>query len=62
VYTVIAEPPLLAGADQARFTPFGVRGAAVRLCGAPGTVRGVALRAFDGDPVPATLVARTVNE
>src|SRR4029079_5007891 len=30
--------------------------------GAPGTVRGVALSAFDGAPWPAALLALTVNE
>jgi hypothetical protein len=37
-------------------------GAAVRFCGAPGTVRGVADTVFDDEPVPAALVALTVNE
>jgi hypothetical protein len=35
--------------------------AALRV-GAPGTVRGVAFRAFDAAPLPAALVALTVNE
>ena len=58
----MAEPPFVDGAVQARSTPFALCGAAVRFCGAPGTVRGVAERVFDGEPVPATLVALTVNE
>jgi hypothetical protein len=37
-------------------------GVAVLSVGAPGTVRGVALSEFDAAPIPAALVARTVNE
>ena len=40
----------------------GIPECAVRFCGAPGTVRGVAEIVVDGEPVPAALVARTVNE
>jgi hypothetical protein len=58
---VIAEPPLLDGAAQARLTPLALWGAAVRFWGAPGTVRGVAERVFDGEPVPAPFVALTLN-
>src|SRR6185369_12943395 len=42
--------------------PFALSGAAVRPCGAPGTVLGVALRLFEAPPAPAAFVALTVNE
>ena len=61
VYAVIALPPFDAGADQDRdawLSP----GVAVLSAGAPGTVRGVADRAFDAGPGPATFEATTVNE
>jgi len=59
---VTADPPFVSGADQARTTPLVLCGVAVRLCGAPGTVAGVALSAFEAGPVPIALVAVTVNE
>ena len=56
-----ALPPSDAGADHDRETcPF--PSVAVLRVGAPGTVRGVAERLFDGAPVPAAFVAVTVNE
>ena len=58
---MIALPPSDAGADHERETcPF--PGVAVFNVGAPGTVRGVAERLFDGAPVPAAFVAVTLNE
>ena len=53
-------PPLDAGADQARLT-WPLLGVAVFSVGAPGTVRGVADRAFEAAPVPMAFVAVTVN-
>ena len=61
VYAVIALPPFDAGADQDRETWLSP-GVAVLSVGAPGTVRGVADRAFDAGPGPATFDATTVNE
>jgi hypothetical protein len=58
---VIGLPPVEAGADHARVTWVFPGVAEVRV-GAPGTVRGVAERAFDGAPLPVAFVARTVNE
>ena len=61
VYAVIALPPFDAGADQdseTRPSP----GVAELSVGAPGMVRGVADRAFDAGPGPATFEATTVNE
>jgi hypothetical protein len=54
-------PPSEEGADQARVT-WVFPGVAVFRVGAPGTDRGVAESEFDGEPVPATFVAVTVNE
>ena len=58
---MIVAPPVLAGALQLTVAcPFPA--AAVTFVGGPGTVRGVtALDALLGDPVPAMLVAVTVN-
>ena len=57
----MAEPPLLTGAvklTEAEPLP----GVATALVGAPGTVAGVTeLEALDAAPVPAELVAVTVN-
>jgi hypothetical protein len=58
---VIALPPFDAGADHARLT-WVLPGVAELRVGAPGTVRGVAERAFEAAPVPAAFVALTVNE
>jgi hypothetical protein len=58
---VIALPPFDAGAVQLSET-WPLPGVAVLSVGAPGTVRGVALSAFDGAPWPAALLALTVNE
>jgi len=58
---VIALPPFDAGADQLSET-CPLPGVVELRVGAPGTVRGVALSAFDGAPWPAALLALTVNE
>jgi hypothetical protein len=58
----MAEPPFVDGAVQARLTPLDLCGAAVRFCGAPGTVRGVAESAFEAGPGPAAFEALTLNE
>src|SRR3990172_1192226 len=57
----MAEPPLLAGADQSRMT-WPLPAVALLRTGAPGTVLGVAERALEASPVPAALVAVTVKE
>jgi hypothetical protein len=57
----MALPPFEDGADQATVT-CAFPGVAVFRVGAPGTVRGVADSVFDGEPVPATLAAVTLNE
>jgi hypothetical protein len=61
VYPVIALPPSDAGADHDS-EAWAFPGVAVLRAGAPGTVRGVADRAFDAGPGPATFEATTVNE
>ena len=61
VYPVIELPPFDAGADHDRDTWLSP-GVAVLSAGAPGMVRGVAERAFDAGPGPATFEATTVNE
>lgn len=61
VYPVIALPPSAAGADHDSET-WVLPAVAVLSVGAPGTVRGVADRTFDAGPVPAALVAVTLNE
>jgi hypothetical protein len=58
---VIGLPPSEAGADQDNETSASPGVAELRV-GAPGTAFGVADSAFDGAPVPAALVAVTVNE
>jgi hypothetical protein len=61
MYCVITAPPLLAGAVQLNVTEPSP-GAPVRPAGAPGTVRGVtAADAEDAGPLPAALVATTLN-
>jgi hypothetical protein len=61
VYSVIVEPPLLAGAVQDT-TAAALPGVALTPVGAPGTVIGVTKPlAADGREVPAALVAVTVN-
>jgi hypothetical protein len=58
---VIADPPLLAGAAKLTETP-AFAGVTVPIVGAPGTVAGVTLlEAADAAPVPALLVAVTLN-
>jgi hypothetical protein len=58
---VIAEPPLLAGAVKL-ITALWLPRAALPIAGAPGTVAGMMLPdAPDAAPVPALLVAVTVN-
>ena len=54
-------PPSEPGPDQANVTCT-LPAVAVFKVGAPGTVRGVALRAFEAAPAPAAFVAVTVNE
>jgi hypothetical protein len=58
---VIGEPPLLVGDVQLRLTPLGLAALAVRFCGAPGTVAGMAERLFEEGPVPIAFVAVTVK-
>ena len=58
---VIGEPPFDAGAVQAS-TTWALAAVAVVSVGAPGTVAGTAVSAFDAGPVPTALVAVTVNE
>jgi hypothetical protein len=58
---VITLPPVEAGADHASVT-WVLPGVAELSVGAPGTVRGVAERAFDAAPCPAALLALMVNE
>jgi hypothetical protein len=61
VYDVIAEPPSDAGALKLTLACRSP-GVADTPVGAPGTVRGVtAADGADAAPVPATLVAATVN-
>ena len=61
VYPVIAQPPLDEGAVQDT-VDCPLPAVAVTLVGAPGTVAGhTELDALDADPVPALLVAVTVN-
>jgi hypothetical protein len=58
---VMLEPPVLDGAFQstvARALP----AEAVTFVGAPGTVRGVPLKAFDDTLLPTELCARTFTE
>ena len=58
----MAEPPLEAGAVQAITDWVLAYDVAVTAVGAPGTVAGVAgPEAADAGPVPAALVALTVN-
>ena len=57
---MIAEPPLEAGADQARLTLF-VPAVALLRVGAPGTVAGIAASALEAGPLPIALAAVTVN-
>jgi hypothetical protein len=61
VYEVIAEPPLLAGAEKVIVaSPLPL--VAVPIVGAPGTVAGVAPPlAPEAELVPTALVAVTVN-
>jgi hypothetical protein len=54
-------PPSEAGADHDSETWL-LPGVAVLSVGAPGTVRGVADNAFEANPVPAALVAVTLDE
>src|SRR5215212_5657415 len=60
-YPVTGAPPFELGASHLRVTlePLAL---AVRLRGADGTVAGVAESTFDAAPVPAELLARTLNE
>src|SRR6478735_4656411 len=58
VYDVTTDPPLDAGADQARATEPLPAVAELRV-GAPGTVAGTADRAFEAGPVPMALLAVT---
>jgi hypothetical protein len=58
---VIGLPPSEPGADHDSETCV-LPGVAELSAGAPGTVRGVADRTFEAGPVPATLVAVTLNE
>ena len=60
VKPVIALPPLLAGAVKAMLAA-ALAGVAVPMVGAPGTVRGVTSTDADCAPVPALLVAATVQ-
>ena len=56
---MIADPPLLAGADQVKDTCV-LSGVPTTVVGAPGTVRGItAADVADTAPVPAALVALT---
>ena len=59
VYPVIADPPLLAGADHVMGTlPLTTRSEAAKLVGAPGTVEGVAdSESSDPRPPPIAFVA-----
>ena len=58
---MMAEPPLVAGADQ-ETVAWALPPVAVTLVGAPGTVDGVTeLEAELADPVPTALVATTVK-
>jgi hypothetical protein len=58
---VIVDPPLLPGAVNA-MDALAFPAAAVPMAGAPGTVTGVTLlETPEAEPVPAALVAVTVN-
>ena len=58
---MIELPPSEDGADHDKVT-WPLPGVAELSVGAPGTLRGVAERTFDTAPVPAALVAVTLNE
>ena len=60
-YPVIDAPPLLAGADQARFICEYDMAVAPNPVGAPGTVADVVAAALvDGEPVPMAFIADTL--